>query len=99
MANTCRISFICIMVLLLFTNHLALSSSARLRFIEGQDLVHGKQNNLLKLDEIEKADKVRLDYLFDIIDDEAETNSAEEAYEREQYIFIGGDEVTESIIA
>ncbi|RID59332.1 hypothetical protein BRARA_F02567 [Brassica rapa] len=78
MANTCRISFISIIVLLLFTNHLALSSSARLRFIEGQDLVHGKQNNLLKFDEIEKADKARLDYLFGMIDDEAETNSAEE---------------------
>ncbi|WZZ21338.1 hypothetical protein YC2023_122725 [Brassica napus] len=77
MANTCRISFVCIMVLLLFTSHLALSSSARLRFIEAQDLVHGKQNNLLKLDEIEKADRTRLDYLFGVID-KAETNRAEE---------------------
>uniref|UniRef100_A0A0D3D5M7 Uncharacterized protein n=1 Tax=Brassica oleracea var. oleracea TaxID=109376 RepID=A0A0D3D5M7_BRAOL len=62
-----RISFVCIMVLLLFTSHLALSSSARLRFIEAQDLVHGKQNNLLKLNEIEKADRTRLDYLFGVI--------------------------------
>ncbi|CAN6813453.1 hypothetical protein Bca4012_005168 [Brassica carinata] len=77
MANTCRMSFICIMVVLLFTNHLALSSSARLRFIEGQDLVHGKQNNLLKLDEIEKTDRARLDYLFGVID-KAETNRIEE---------------------
>ena len=67
LTNTCRISFVCIMVLLLFTSHLALSSSARLRFIEAQDLVHGKQNNLLKLDEIEKADRTRLDYLFGVI--------------------------------
>ncbi|RID41157.1 hypothetical protein BRARA_J01135 [Brassica rapa] len=67
MANTCRISFVCIMVLLLFTSHLALSSPARLRFIEAQDL----------LDEIEKADRTRLDYLFGVID-KAETNRAEE---------------------
>lgn len=65
------------MVLFLFINHLALSSSARLRFIEGQDLVNGKQNNLLKLDEIEKADRARLGYLFGMID-EAETNRVEE---------------------
>ncbi|CAH8359186.1 unnamed protein product [Eruca vesicaria subsp. sativa] len=78
MANTCRISLICIMVLLLFTNHLAFPSSARLRFVEGQDLVHGKQNNLLKLDEIEKADRARLDYLFGMIDEEAETTHVEE---------------------
>ena len=45
----------------------SLSSSARLRFIEAQDLVHGKQNNLLKLNEIEKADRTRLDYLFGVI--------------------------------
>ncbi|CAF1840054.1 BnaC04g19760D [Brassica napus] len=77
MANTCRISFVCIMVLLLFTSHLALSSSARLRFIEAQDLVHGKQNNLWKLDEIEKADRTRLDYLFGVID-KAETNRVKE---------------------
>ncbi|KAF8112689.1 hypothetical protein N665_0062s0040 [Sinapis alba] len=78
MANTSRISYICLMVLLLFTNHLALSSSARLRFIEGQDLVHWKQTSLLKLDEIGKADRARLDYLFGMIDDEAETNRVEE---------------------
>ncbi|KAG2298230.1 hypothetical protein Bca4012_009430 [Brassica carinata] len=78
MANTCRISFICIMVLLLFTNHLAFPSSARLRFIEGQDdLVRGKQNSLLELDEIEKADRARLDYLFGTID-EAETHRVED---------------------
>ncbi|CAN6828545.1 unnamed protein product [Brassica oleracea] len=71
------------MVLLLFTSHLALSSSTRLRFIEAQDLVHGKQNNLLKLDEIEKADRTRLDYLFGVID-KAETNGVEEDLEPER---------------
>ncbi|CAA7022036.1 unnamed protein product [Microthlaspi erraticum] len=73
MANTCRISFICVMILLLFTNQSALSYSARLRLIDGRNLVHEKQHHLSTLEEIEKSDRARLDFLFRMID-EAETN-------------------------
>ncbi|KFK28913.1 hypothetical protein AALP_AA7G064200 [Arabis alpina] len=56
MANICRISFISIMILLLLTFQSSLSFSARMRVI---------QSNLLTLDEIVKADRARLHYLFE----------------------------------
>ncbi|EFH63143.1 hypothetical protein ARALYDRAFT_475592 [Arabidopsis lyrata subsp. lyrata] len=55
MVNTCRISFISSMILLLFINQSALSSSVRIGLQEGRDLVHHRT-----LDEIERADKARL---------------------------------------
>ncbi|EOA17850.1 hypothetical protein CARUB_v10006254mg [Capsella rubella] len=70
MVNTCRISFISIMLLLLiFINQSVLSSSTRIRLLEGPDkLVHHHSI----LDEIEKADKARLSSIFRTI--EADTN-------------------------
>ncbi|CAH8256951.1 unnamed protein product [Arabidopsis lyrata] len=59
MVNTCRISFISSMILLLFINQSALSSSVRIGLQEGRDLVHHRT-----LDEIERADKARLSFLF-----------------------------------
>ncbi|CAH2078164.1 unnamed protein product [Thlaspi arvense] len=76
MVNTCRISFISMVILLLFINQSALSSSVRIRLIEGRVLVNEKQRDRPTYDEIEKADRARLDYLFSRMI-EAETNLLE----------------------
>ncbi|CAE5962959.1 unnamed protein product [Arabidopsis arenosa] len=64
MVNTCRISFINSMILLLFINQSALASSVRIGLQKGQDLVHHRT-----LDEIERADKARLSFLFKTIEE------------------------------
>ncbi|KAL9287872.1 hypothetical protein AtNW77_Chr4g0300511 [Arabidopsis thaliana] len=72
MVNTCRTSFIIIMILLLFINQSALSSSARVRHLEGRDhLPHHRT-----LSEKEKADKERLSFIFRTI--EADINLEED---------------------
>lgn len=71
MVNTCRISFISIMIHLLFINQSAISSSARIRHLEGRDhLAHHRTH-----DEVEKADKERLTFVFRT--KETDTNLAE----------------------
>ncbi|CAE6180635.1 unnamed protein product [Arabidopsis arenosa] len=67
MVNTSRISFIIIMIILLFINQSALSSSARIRHLEGRDhLAHHRT-----LSEKEKADKERLSFIFRTVEAEA----------------------------
>lgn len=82
------------MILLLFINQSALSSSARIRLQEGRDLVHHRT-----LDEIERADKARFSYLFGMI--EADTNLDEVDSPLPQLGFHDRFpiEVTESIIS
>ncbi|KAG7588905.1 hypothetical protein ISN44_As07g012260 [Arabidopsis suecica] len=62
MVNTCRISFIIFMILLLFINQSALSSSVRIGLQEGRDLVCHRT-----LDEIERADKARLSFFCKLV--------------------------------
>ncbi|CAN8325690.1 unnamed protein product [Cochlearia groenlandica] len=77
MANTCRISIVMIMILLLFINQYTLSSSARIRFIG--DVNHKQRQDLWTHDDIMKA-KANLDYLLEEVSEEEETKLVNDDY-------------------
>ncbi|CAD5316349.1 unnamed protein product [Arabidopsis thaliana] len=104
MVNTCRISFISFMILLLFINQSSLSSSVRIGLQGGRDLIHHRT-----LDEIER-DKARLSFLFKTMEDAYDSNFDEDLplppwpYVRVKRVEVIGrsyatkGEVTESIL-
>ncbi|CAN8258009.1 unnamed protein product [Cochlearia groenlandica] len=78
MANTCRISIVMIMILLLFINQYTLSSSARIRFIG--DVNHKQRQDLWTHDDDIMKAKANLDYLLEEISEEEETNLVNDDY-------------------
>ncbi|EOA33857.1 hypothetical protein CARUB_v10021347mg [Capsella rubella] len=68
MVNTCRIRVISIMILFLFINQSTLSSSIRIPLQQGQGQGQDHVHHHRTLDEIERADRARLSYLFKMME-------------------------------